>query len=73
MSTWELPAGAARSWDNEALQLPTKYSYNHLHFWVCNFFTINSIKCSPPERYISSGDHPRKPQSREWLDEQLGN
>lgn len=27
------------------------------------------IKCSPLERYISSAEHPRKPQSREWLDD----
>lgn len=29
----------------------------------------NGIKATPLERYISSGDHPRKPQSREWLDD----
>ena len=36
--TWELPAGAARSWDPEALQLPTKCSCNHLHFWSATFY-----------------------------------
>lgn len=36
--TWELPAGAARSWDSEALQLPTKCSCNHLHFGSATFY-----------------------------------
>ena len=30
--------GAARSWNSEALQLPTKCSCNHLHFWSATFY-----------------------------------
>ena len=36
--TWVLPDGAARSGDSEALQLPTKCSCNHLHFWSATFY-----------------------------------
>ena len=36
--TWDLPAGAACSWDSDALQLPTKCRCKYLHFWSAIFY-----------------------------------